>query len=102
MAPAALLVVLEAGKIQGEFSDNLITLSAWYGDSGDCVEAGESGFRTSDKAMLHPTSASQREVCFSAKVMASNEALDLQAFEGNVTAVALNSEGGLWWNSTSK
>jgi len=77
-SPAAVLVVLDAGSMEGEFSDNLLVLEP-------CGRP--------------------RQVCFSvADAAAAGTAgppLDLAVLQGNVSAVALNTAGGPWWESAA-
>ena len=82
--PAALLVVLEAGELDGEFSDNLLTLEP-------CRARGETRvcFSTADAAVAAELGQGGSG--------GGGGLLDLEALRGNITATALNSEGSLWW-----
>ncbi len=81
----------QQGSIEGEFSDNLLTLEG--GSLSRCEKTKE------------PRAGAARRVCFtSADVAGAAEgawvgmALDLETFRGNLTATALNAEGGMWWD----
>ena len=81
--PVALLVVLEAGELDGEFSDNLLTLEPCGARGGKRV-----CFSTADAA----AAGQQGEGGGS-----GGGQLYLEALRGNITATALNLEGSLWW-----
>ena len=83
--PAALLVVLEAGGLDGEFSDNLLTLEPCRA----------SGFRRVCFSTADATVAA--ELGQGGSGSGGGGLLDLDALRGNITATALNSEGSLWW-----
>ena len=85
--PAALLVVLEAGELDGEFSDNVLTLEPCRARGGKRV-----CFSTADAA-----ASGQGEGGQQGGDGGGGGLLDLEALRGNVTATALNSEGSLWW-----
>ena len=82
--PAALLVVLEAGELDGEFSDNLLTLEPCRAIGGKRV-----CFSTADAAAAAELGQGSSG--------GGGGLLDLEALRGNITATALNSEGSLWW-----
>ena len=82
--PAALLVVLEAGDLDGEFSDNLLTLVLCRARGGKRV-----CFSTADAAVAAELGQGGSG--------GGGGLLDLEALRGNITATALNSEGSLWW-----
>ena len=86
--PAALLVVLEAGDLDGEFSDNLLTLEPCRARGGKRV-----CFSTADAA----AAGQQGEGGQQGGGGGGGGLLDLEALRGNITATALNSEGSLWW-----
>ena len=86
--PAALLVVLEAGDLDGEFSDNLLTLELCRARGGKRV-----CFSTADAA----AAGQQGEGGQQGGRGGEGGLLDLEALRGNITATALNSEGSLWW-----
>ena len=82
--PAALLVVLEAGDLDGEFSDNLLTLEPCRARGGKRV-----CFSTADAAVAAELGQGVSG--------GGGGLLDLEALRSNITATALNSEGSLWW-----
>lgn len=82
-APAALLVVLEAGEMDGEFSDNLFTLEPCGRPKTVC-------FSNADAA----AAAAGQEGAASRQ-----GALDLEVLRSSLTVMALNSDGSLWWES---
>lgn len=81
-APAAVLVVLEAGDLEGEFSDNLFTLEP-------CGRPKHVCFSNADAAAAAGLEGAG----------VGEGALDLVAFRKSLAVVALNSEGSLWWES---
>jgi hypothetical protein len=97
-APAALLVVLDAGELEGEFSDNLLTLEP-CGEAArrvcfSTLDVSPMGGRGSDGPRRGVEEGDE-----AAPGGQGSPPLDIEHLRGNLTAVALNAQGGLWWSS---
>ena len=112
MAPAAILVVLDAGELEGEFSDNLLTLEPCGASARRvCFSAmdAQQQQRRPESAAADDDGAGRKRSRRSGDEDAREEAPAgddrgprsdlLDYLRGNLTAVALNSQGGLWWSS---